>query len=69
MQDRRYRLASTPPFLRAVLRTPGQCVWFAVFRTGAIEDFEINTDQFLGPVGLPPVENLGGGEVLEVLVV
>jgi len=63
-QDCYYWLAFTPPFLRAVLRTSGQCIWFAALRTGMIEDLIVDTSQFLVLASLPLVEDLDGGEVL-----
>jgi len=47
----------------------GQYVWFAIFGAGSLVDLEVDAGQLLGPAGLLPVENRGGDEVFEVLVV
>ena len=69
MQDRRDRLVFTSPFFRVILLSSGQRIWFAVLCSWSIEDFEVDAGELLRPARLPSVEDLGGGEVLEVLVV
>jgi hypothetical protein len=69
LQNRADWLIFYPPLLRAVLRTPGECIRFSVLRPGSLEDFEIDTGKLLRPARLSAVEYLSRSKVLQVLVV
>jgi len=48
---------------------PGQHVWLPIFCTGVIEDLEVDASELLCPACLLTVVDLGGSQVLEVLMV
>jgi hypothetical protein len=58
-----------PPFLRVVLRTPREWIWFFILRSGLVEDFEIDAGKLQHPARLSTVEYLSRSKVLQVLVV
>jgi len=57
------------PFLREVSRPPSQCIRFPTCFPGSVHDPEIKTGEEFGPARLSAVEELGGHEIFQVLVV
>ena len=45
-----------PPLLRAVLRTPTQCIWLGVLGSGPVNDVKIKAVQLKSPPRLPSVK-------------
>lgn len=58
----------TPPLFMSILRAPRQSVCFAVETPRLVVCFKINTGKFLGSACLATVEDLGGSELLKVVL-
>jgi len=57
------------PFHREVSRPLSQCILFPTCFPGSVHDPEIEMGEGFGPARLSAVEELGGHEIFQVLVV